>query len=118
MLRAGRARLAETHLEPKGSDIMIRIQLVRWLTAALAGSACLLLASAAFAVPSFARVPASGLPAVAPPGPVTSTVAVAGGMPGWQIALIAVGAALLAAGAAVFLDRARAARRTMTRTAA
>jgi hypothetical protein len=97
---------------------MIRIQHVRWLTAVLAGGACALLASAAFAPPSFARVPAPGLPAVAPPGPVTSTVVVAGGMPGWQIILIAVGAALVAAGAAVLFDRARAARRTMTRTVA
>jgi hypothetical protein len=35
----------------------------------------------------------------------------AGGMPGWQIALIAAGAALLAAVLAVIADRARAARR-------
>ncbi len=33
----------------------------------------------------------------------------AGGMPGWQITLIALGAALVAAAAAVLLDRARAA---------
>jgi hypothetical protein len=46
---------------------------------------------------------------VAPPPPVQ--VVVAGGMPGWQIALIAIGAAILAAAAAVFLDR------TRTRTA-
>jgi hypothetical protein len=32
-------------------------------------------------------------------------------MPGWQIALIAIAAAILAAAAAVFLDRAWAARR-------
>jgi hypothetical protein len=36
---------------------------------------------------------------------------IAGGMPGWQIALIAVAAAVVAAAVAVFLDRARAARR-------
>jgi hypothetical protein len=36
---------------------------------------------------------------------------VAGGMPGWQIALIALGAALLAATTAVLADRAWAARR-------
>ena len=36
---------------------------------------------------------------------------VIGGMPGWQIALIAIGAALLAATVAVLADRARAARR-------
>ena len=36
---------------------------------------------------------------------------VVGGMPGWQIALIAIGAALFAAIAAVLADRAWAARR-------
>ena len=40
-----------------------------------------------------------------------------GGMPGWQITLIAVAAALLAAAAAVFLDRARAGRRAASATA-
>ena len=42
--------------------------------------------------------------------PVGGVVA-AGGMPGWQITLIALGSALVAATAAVWLDRARAARR-------
>jgi hypothetical protein len=39
-------------------------------------------------------------------------------MPGWQIALIAVGTALLAATVAVLADRARAARRPAVRMAA
>jgi hypothetical protein len=39
-------------------------------------------------------------------------------MPGWQITLIAVSAALLAAVAAVLADRARAARRRVIATAA
>ena len=39
-------------------------------------------------------------------------------MPGWQIALIAIGAALLAANAAVLLDRAWAARRKTITVAA
>ncbi len=43
---------------------------------------------------------------------------VAGGMPGWQIALIAAGAALLSAAVAVFLDRARAAHRKAITAAA
>jgi hypothetical protein len=42
----------------------------------------------------------------------------AGGMPGWQITLIAVGAALAAAALAVLIDRAWAARRRATATAA
>jgi len=41
---------------------------------------------------------------------VTRTVVV-GGMPGWQIALIAAGAALLAAALTVLADRVRAAHR-------
>jgi hypothetical protein len=45
--------------------------------------------------------------------PAIHTV-VTGGMPGWQITLIAAGAALLAATLAVLLDRARAARRHVT----
>jgi hypothetical protein len=45
-------------------------------------------------------------PAVKVPGRTVVT----GGMPGWQIALIAAGAALLAAVLAVIADRARAAR--------
>jgi hypothetical protein len=41
-------------------------------------------------------------------------VIVTGGMPGWQITLVAAAAALLAAVLAVFLDRARAARRHLS----
>ena len=52
------------------------------------------------------------------PGPVQVRTIVAGGMPGWQIALIAVGAALLAAALAVLADRALAARRRAVTTAA
>ena len=45
-----------------------------------------------------------------------SRVVTAGGMAGWQIALIALGSALVAAVAAVLLDRARAARRAASAT--
>ena len=48
--------------------------------------------------------------------PVVRTVVV-GGMPGWQIASIAVVAALVAAVAAVLADRARAARRMVSQPA-
>ena len=48
---------------------------------------------------------------VQPPLRVHSIVT--GGMPGWQIALIAIGAAILAAALAVALDRARTARRQL-----
>jgi hypothetical protein len=48
---------------------------------------------------------------------ITRTVVV-GGMPGWQIALIAAGVALLAAAIAVLFDRARAShRKAVTATA-
>ena len=52
-----------------------------------------------------------GGPASLTPVPAIVRVVTVGGMAGWQIALIALGAALVAAAAAVMLDRARAARR-------
>jgi len=51
-------------------------------------------------------------PALAPPVRLIT----AGGMPGWQITLIAVAAALAAAATAVVLDRARARHRTASTT--
>jgi hypothetical protein len=48
---------------------------------------------------------------------VVRTVVV-GGMPGWQIALIAAGAALAAATAAVLIGRARAAHQNLATSAA
>ena len=58
------------------------------------------------------RVPASV------PAQIQYRTIVAGGMPGWQIALIAVGAALLAATLAVLADHALAARRRAVTAAA
>jgi peptidoglycan/LPS O-acetylase OafA/YrhL len=84
----------------------------RRLAGILAALATVLLTVAAAAAPAaFADPvpPIGGGGTVAPPPP--AQVVVAGGMPGWQIALIAVGAAILAAAVAVFLDRARTARR-------
>ena len=101
---------------------------IRRIAAVLASLAASLVA---FATPAFASVPHPGADytpvfarPVPPPGtefrpsaPVPATVrtvshtVVLGGMPGWQIALIAIGAALLAATAAVLADRARATRR-------
>jgi hypothetical protein len=111
------------------------IRHVRRLAAALAGLAAALLALAAAAPAAFARpgpprpwqlAHASLHPL--PPGwnkhpPLTPAhvhqalvsvpvrTVVIGGMPGWQIALIAIGAALLAATAAVLVYRALAGRR-------
>ena len=85
---------------------------IRRIAATLAGLAAAALALTAASPAAFAiRVPPpgdSGGPAPAPPQIHTI---VTGGMPGWQITLIAAGAALLAAVLAVILDRARAARR-------
>ena len=52
------------------------------------------------------------------PAPATVRLITAGGMAGWQVALIAAGAALAAAAAAVFLDRKLAGRRRATATTA
>ena len=91
---------------------------LRRLAAVLAAAACGLLASAAVVPAAFARpIPIPGPVGqyepirVAPVSAPTVRVVTAGGMAGWQIALIALGAALLAAATAVLLDRALAARR-------
>jgi hypothetical protein len=98
---------------------------IRRLTAALAGLACAWFGLAVAAPAAFANVTVP--PPVHPPplghvvGPVYKVpvhTVVAGGMPGWQIALIAIGAALLAAAAAVLAYRVWAARRKPVTAAA
>ena len=90
---------------------------IRRLAAILAGLAGALLAVAAVAPAALAgpfppRPPGwDKHPPLPPRHPSQVHTVVTGGMPGWQIALIAAGAALLAATVAVFLDRAWAARR-------
>jgi hypothetical protein len=89
------------------------IHRIRRLAVVLAGA---VLASAAAAPAALAinRPLPDGRPSFVPTIPAMSaaTAAVAaGGMPGWQIALIALGAALLAATIAVILDRTLAARK-------
>ena len=84
----------------------------------LAAVTCGLLASAA-AVPGAVAMTPTPQPYLrgeygtgpVEPVPATTHLIIAGGMPGWQITLIAVGAALVAAIVAVVLDRARAAHR-------
>ena len=92
---------------------------LRRLIAALAAVTCGLLgwvgavpaASASIIpVPDGAYGPAPGTPFG------TVHVITVSGMPGWQITLIAVAAALVAAAVAVLLDRARASRRTASAT--
>jgi hypothetical protein len=89
---------------------------LRRLAAALAALTCALLASAAI-------IPGASAMIVIPPGgggtaPAPAVQVISGGMAGWQITLIAVGAALVAATAAVFLDRALVARRAVSATTA
>ena len=86
----------------------------RRLAAALAALTCALLASAAI-------IPAAWAVNVIPPGggdfvtPVPSVV-IQGGMAGWQITLIALGAALVAATAAILAVRVLATRRAASAT--
>jgi anti-sigma-K factor RskA len=104
--------------------VMNRIPCIRRFARVLAGLAVTLLAFAA-AAPALAA-PAARAIRVPPPGGTTGSLPVVvhartivqGGMPGWQIALIAAGAALAAATAAVFADRKLAGRRTVTATTA
>jgi ABC-type Co2+ transport system permease subunit len=80
-----------------------------------------LLASVAAATAAFAQpipVGDGGTTLLAPGAASTVRVISTGGMAGWQIALIAVGAALVAAAAAVLLDRKLAGRRGAPATTA
>ena len=91
------------------------IHRIRWLAGALGGLACALLACAATAPAALASIPPLpgelGHPVKhALNVPVHVQTVVSGGMPGWQITLIAAGAALIVATAAVLIDRARIAR--------
>jgi|SRR5215472_4016518 len=94
---------------------MYRIRRLAGMLAALAVSMVAFAAAspAAFAV----AVPAMS-DAGAPRRPGHVHAIAAAGMAGWQIALIAVGASVVAAAAAVLADRARAARRHATAPAA
>jgi hypothetical protein len=87
---------------------------IRRILAAVATLAGALLALAA-APAAYAELPPHG---GGPDGPHTTVRVIAtGGMPGWQIALIAAGAAAIAAVVAVLAERAWAARKTHPTTA-
>jgi hypothetical protein len=79
-----------------------RVRRTAAILGAFAASVLVLLtgATAAFAYP----IPPGGGPAGPVQPPRVQTI-VTGGMPGWQIALIAIGAAIFAAALAVTLDR-------------
>jgi hypothetical protein len=90
---------------------MHRIHYIRRIAAVLAGLAAALVAFTT--TPAFATQeppPGGGGPAFVPPHLAPVHTVIAGGMAGWQITVIAVGAALLAATVAVLADRTRAAR--------
>jgi hypothetical protein len=99
---------------------MTLIHRIRRLAGVLAG---VLLISAVAAPAAFAAMPPQPDGGAyygydAPTTPVHVQTIVVGGMPGWQITLIAVGAALLTAAATLLLARVRAAhRKTITATA-
>jgi hypothetical protein len=90
---------------------MNRIRRIAAVVGGLAASVLVALTTttAAFAYP----VPPPGGPAGPVQPPRVHTI-VTGGMPGWQIALIAIGAAIFAAALAVTLDRVRTAHRQVT----
>jgi hypothetical protein len=96
--------------------MMNRICRVRRWVAALATLAGVLVMFGAAAPAALATLPPPEPPATAVVSP--PVVIQAGGMPGWQITLIALGAALLAAALAVIADRAWAARRSPAAKAA
>jgi hypothetical protein len=114
---AGAVRAADRggHRVPVRREVVMNpIRTIRRLTVMLAGLTGSLLALSTGAPAAFAYVlpphPSSGGTA----GPPPAQAIVTSGMPGWQITLIAAAAAILAATAAVLLDRVRAARRHQT----
>jgi hypothetical protein len=106
------------------------IRHIRRLASVLAGLAGVLLASAAAVPAAFAGTnpipdppgyvedPYIGTSPVAAVAAATVHVINTGDMPGWQITLIAIGAALLGAAVAVLLARARATRKNAVTIAA
>jgi hypothetical protein len=105
----------EAHMRPTATRLSATTGHARYhrIALAVAALACGMVASATVIPAAWASnvIPDDGGPA---PAPAVYAV----GMPGWQITLIALGAALLAATVAVLLDRARAARRHATPAAA
>ena len=94
---------------------MNRIPRCLGVLAALGGT---LLTLAVAAPAALATIPDPGGGPGPGPGPQPESITVvSGGMPGWQITLIAVGAALAGAALALLLDHARAGHKTHPTTA-
>jgi heme A synthase len=118
---ASASPLHSSHTKHPKEIVMNPIRTIRRLATTLTGLAAALAAAVAGAPAAFAQPsPPPGPPAeVVRFGPVAHTFnGVTGDMTGWQIALIAVGAAILGAIVAVLLDRTRAARSHRPATAA
>jgi len=96
---------------------MKRFHTIRRLAVVLTGLTGALLAFCAGGAPAALASVLGGDPH-GRPGLAHAHALVTGGMPGWQIALIVAGAALLAAALAVTAYRMRAARRRVTVSAA
>jgi hypothetical protein len=91
-------------------NLIQRIRRPAGVVCGLVGASVTLTAAAPAALAM--RVPPPGDPGGVPPSaPAQIHIVMTGGMPGWEITLIALAAALLAAVAAVFFDRAWATRR-------
>ena len=98
--------------DPKKA-VMKPIHSIRRAASILTGLAAAVLACSA--APAALAAPAGiGPVGGSPPAPAQIHTIITGGMPGWQITLIAAAAAILTAAAAVILDRARTARRHPT----
>jgi hypothetical protein len=112
------ARLAPQEIHPRTAARKPAARL-RLVATAVATVICGALAWAAAPAASAAIIPIPDGPygPAAPPA-VTVRVVNTGGMAGWQIILIAIGAAVVAAVAAVLLDRTLAARRATSATTA
>ncbi len=95
---------------------MNAIHRIHHLAAILAAGACALLglAVASPAMATTSSLPHPGAGVTQPQVPAQVHTLIAGGMPGWQITLIAAGAAVLTALLAVAADRAYTARRQVT----
>jgi hypothetical protein len=93
---------------------------IRRIAILLAGLTATVLASASIASAMLVPPPGGTLGHPVKQGHITEVpthTVVVGGMPGWQITLIAAGAAIAAAVLAVLLDRTLTARRRMTASA-
>jgi hypothetical protein len=93
---------------------MKHIRRILAAVAALAGT----VAALATAPAAYASLPPHGGSGGGGGAPTTVPVIAAGGMPGWQITLIAVGAALVAGAVAILADRSWTARKAHAATTA